>query len=61
MPEDQVDLIDEIEPFAVGTRAAIALDLEAGAYLLICNIAEEEDGTIESHYELGMHTAFTVE
>ena len=61
VPEDDVEMIDEIEPYAPGSSASITVDLEAGAYVLICNIAEEEDGELESHYQLGMRTAFTVE
>ncbi len=61
MPEDGVDLIDEIEPFTPGSRASITVNLEAGSYALICNITEIEDGELERHYELGMWTAFTVE
>jgi uncharacterized cupredoxin-like copper-binding protein len=61
VPEDEIDLVDEIEPFTPGSSASIALNLEAGSYALICNIAEIEDGELESHYELGMYTAFTVE
>jgi hypothetical protein len=37
------------------------LDLEPGSYVLICNIAEGEEGELESHYEEGMRTAFIVE
>jgi uncharacterized cupredoxin-like copper-binding protein len=47
--------------FAPGDRAAIAFDLEPGTYALICNVAEVEDGTLESHYQLGMHTDFVVD
>jgi len=61
VPEDEVDLIDEIEPFAVGDTEEITVDLEPGSYVLICNIVEEEDGETEAHYQLGMRTAFTVE
>lgn len=59
--EDVVEIIDEIEPFKPGTKASIVLELEAGTYVLLCNIAEEEEGELESHVELGMRTAFTVE
>lgn len=59
--EDDVDIVDEIEPFAVSSSSSLTLDLEAGSYVLICNIAAEEDGALESHYENGMRTAFTVE
>jgi uncharacterized cupredoxin-like copper-binding protein len=61
VPEDAVDLLDEIEPFPVGSSGSLTLELEPGNYVLICNIAEEEGGTIESHYELGMHTSLTVQ
>jgi uncharacterized cupredoxin-like copper-binding protein len=61
VPEDEVDVIDEIEEFPVGETQELAVELEAGAYVLICNIVEEEDGEIESHYQLGMRRALTVE
>jgi uncharacterized cupredoxin-like copper-binding protein len=61
VPEDNVDIVDEIEPFTPGSSASITLDLEAGHYVFICNIAEIEDGELESHYEEGMRIAFTVE
>jgi uncharacterized cupredoxin-like copper-binding protein len=61
VPEDDVDLLDEIEPFAPDSSASLTIDLEAGSYVFICNIAEIEDGELESHYELGMRVAFTVE
>lgn len=61
VPEDQIDVVDEIEPFTPGSSASIALDLESGHYILLCNITEVEDGEVESHYQNGMYTAFTVE
>jgi len=62
VPEDEVDFIGEIEPFAAGSDASIVFELEQGAYVLICNIVEEEaSGNTESHYLEGMHAAFTVE
>ena len=60
LPEDEVDIIDEIEPFATGSSASIVVDLTPGRYLLLCNIAEIEDGELESHFELGMRTIFEV-
>lgn len=60
VPEDAVEIVGEIEPFAPGSAASITLDLPPGKYVLICNIAEVEDGELESHYELGMRAAFTV-
>lgn len=61
VPEDQIDLVDEIEPFSPASSASIVVDLTPGRYLLICNITEVEDGEIESHYKLGMVAILTVE
>ncbi|HJP41460.1 MAG TPA: hypothetical protein QGF35_07120 [Dehalococcoidia bacterium] len=60
VPEDEVDIIDEIEPFSAGSKASIVVDLPPGKYALICNIAEIEDGELESHYQLGMYMDFEV-
>ncbi len=60
VPEDQVNMIGEIEPFLPGTEASGVFNLQPGDYLLICNIAEIEEGELESHYELGMRVSFTV-
>jgi uncharacterized cupredoxin-like copper-binding protein len=59
--EDELDFRGEIEGFASGTQASGVFDLEAGRYVLFCTLVEEEGGELESHYELGMHTEFTVE
>ena len=56
-----VELIDEIEEFPVGETQSMTLDLDAGSYVFICNIVEEEDGELESHYQEGMRLAFTVD
>jgi uncharacterized cupredoxin-like copper-binding protein len=45
--------VDEIEDIEVGASPSLTLDLDAGSYVLICNIA--------AHYRQGMRTAFTVE
>ena len=52
-----VELIGEIEDIAVDASEDLTEPLEAGTYVLICNIVESG----EVHYELGMRTAFTVE
>jgi len=52
-----VDEIDLIETIAVGETKDLAISLEIGDYVLICNMVE--DG--ESHYQEGMRTAFKVE
>ncbi|MGE0686886.1 MAG: hypothetical protein AB7P33_09095, partial [Dehalococcoidia bacterium] len=59
VPEDKVDLIDEIEPFTPNSKAGETFNLKPGKYVLICNIAEVEDGKLESHYQLGMRTTLT--
>jgi hypothetical protein len=55
-----VVLINEIEEFDVGTTESATYDLAAGKYVFICNLVEEEAGTLESHYGLGMSVEFTV-
>lgn len=52
-----VELIDEIEDVPVGESMDVTVSLDAGAYVLICNIVEGD----EVHYAMGMRTAFTVE
>jgi uncharacterized cupredoxin-like copper-binding protein len=57
---DGIEVIGEIEEFPVGETQTATYDLDAGAYVLICNIVEVEDGEDESHYQEGMRAAFTV-
>jgi len=63
--EDELEagtFIGEIEEFAAGSSQEDTFDLEAGTYILFCNIVEEEsDGTFESHFQEGMHTTLTVD
>lgn len=54
-----IEVLDEIEEFPVGETRSLTLDLEAGSYVLICNIYDEDEQ--EAHYQEGMRTAFTVE
>ncbi|PZN07611.1 MAG: hypothetical protein DIU69_11360 [Bacillota bacterium] len=61
VPEDQVEIIGEVEAFAPGTKASGVFDLEPGRYVLICNIVTREDGRLISHYQEGMYATFTVE
>ena len=53
-----IELIGEIEDIPVGETQSVTLDLEAGNYVLICNIFDE--GEQEAHYQEGMRTTFTV-
>lgn len=50
------ELLDEIESINPGRTENQALTLEAGNYVLICNMVNQ--GFV--HYALGMRTAFTV-
>lgn len=56
---ENIEALDEIEEFAVGETQSLTLDLEAGSYVLICNIYTAEEQ--ESHYQEGMRLGFTVE
>ena len=44
--------VDEVEDIAVGATESLTLTLEAGNYVVICNIP--------GHYLAGMHAALTV-
>lgn len=53
--------VGEVEPFPSGETCPGTFPLAAGSYVLFCNIVEKEpDGTLESHYQQGMRSAFTV-
>jgi uncharacterized cupredoxin-like copper-binding protein len=45
--------VGEIPSIPAGKSAALTLDLQPGKYVFICNLA--------GHYQLGMHTGFTVD
>ncbi|MBA3621037.1 MAG: hypothetical protein H0W51_01780 [Euzebyales bacterium] len=54
-------LIGEVEGFPGGETCSGTFELAAGDYVLFCTIVETEaDGTIESHFEEGMVSEFTV-
>ena len=44
--------IDEIEDIAADSEQSLTVDLDAGSYVLFCNLP--------THYSQGMHTAFSV-
>ena len=50
--EDEVEPIDEVEDVAPGSSASLTVNLEAGSYVLLCNLP--------GHYAAGMSAAFTV-
>jgi uncharacterized cupredoxin-like copper-binding protein len=53
-----LELIGEIEDVEVGETDSVTLDLDAGSYVLVCNIWDEDEQ--EAHYQEGMRTGFTV-
>ena len=54
--------IGEIEDIESGSSKSATFDLEAGDYVLFCNITEEEEsGEVESHFAEGMHATLAVE
>jgi hypothetical protein len=53
-----IEVIDEAEDIPVGETHTVTVDLEAGSYVLLCNIFDETEN--EAHYQEGMRTAFTV-
>lgn len=48
----------EIEEIPVGETQSVTLDLEAGKYVLIFNLWDEDEQ--EAHHQEGMRTTFTV-
>ncbi len=50
--EDGVEVTGEAEDIASGASPSLVLSLDAGQYVIICNIV--------GHYEAGMHTSLTV-
>jgi len=51
-------VIDEIEDIPVGETQELTVDLDAGNYVLVCNIYDEDEQ--EAHYQMGMHAPFEV-
>lgn len=50
--------VGEFEAFGAGQTCGGTFELSAGGYVLSCNLAEAEDGAVESHVEEGMATTF---
>lgn len=46
-----VEAINEVEDIAVGATPELKVNLQAGKYVVICNLP--------AHYQQGMHAAFT--
>jgi uncharacterized cupredoxin-like copper-binding protein len=54
-----IEVIDEVEELDVDSSEELTVDLEPGAYVLICNIFDADEN--EAHYQEGMRTSFSVE
>ena len=54
-----IEVIDEIEDIPVGDSQDLTVSLEAGSYVLLCNIWSPDEG--EAHYQLGMRVGFTAD
>jgi uncharacterized cupredoxin-like copper-binding protein len=54
-----IEVIDEIEDIPVGETQELTVTLEAGNYVLLCNIYSEDED--EAHYMMGMRVAFPVQ
>ncbi|MEP7082419.1 MAG: hypothetical protein ABI841_05525 [Chloroflexota bacterium] len=52
-----IEVVDEIEDLPVGESQNLTVTLEAGNYVLLCNIYSADED--EAHYAMGMRTAFT--
>lgn len=52
MEEDGLNVVDEQEDIAPSTTGVLETNLDAGSYVIICNLP--------GHYDQGMHAAFTV-
>lgn len=53
-----IEVIGEIEDIAVGDSQDLTVALQAGRYVLLCNIYDETEK--EAHYMMGMRTRFEV-
>ena len=59
--EAQVEVIDRIAELESGGTGSTTVTLEAGSYVLICNLVIEQEGDDpDIHYALGMRLAFEV-
>lgn len=54
--EDQIEVLTEAEDIAPDASDKVHFDLDAGSYILFCNVVADGD----VHYKLGMRTGFTV-
>jgi hypothetical protein len=55
-----VDVEQEVEDVESGDRTGRTYELDPGAYVFLCNLVEDIEGTETSHFDRGMRAAFTV-
>ncbi len=55
-----IEVIGALLDIGDGRSDSGTFDVEAGSYVLLCNIVEEKDTGTENHYRLGMVAAFEV-
>lgn len=48
-----LEVVDEVEDIAPDSSPSLTVDLDAGSYVIICNLP--------GHYKQGMHTSFEAE
>jgi hypothetical protein len=54
-------MVDHVTGIQPQQSKSLTLDLEPGTYVLVCNVVQQTaDGQTISHYEKGMHVAFTI-
>ena len=54
---DGIEAVDEIEDIEAEGSGELTVDLDAGNYVLFCNVVDGD----QVHYQEGMYTTFTVE
>jgi hypothetical protein len=57
---DDIEVVGALLDIGDGRSDSGTFDLEAGSYVLLCNIVTETDSGAEVHYKLGMVAGFEV-
>ena len=58
--EAGVEMIDHVTGIQPQQAKSLTVNLAPGTYVLVCNVVQTTNGVTISHYEKGMHVAFTV-
>jgi len=54
------EMAGQVQGLTMGEAKELTLDLTPGDYELSCNVVEQVNGKMISHYKQGMHTTFKV-